>query len=308
MKESTTQKLVLIMLLLISSITQSQVNQYFKDIKFGDSFLKSQKNISKLSKSIQIVEISSPSFPLSKDNEKHVIASKVKGKYGIIKKVVFTFSDDKLSFIQAKGNVVKALVSEDKNDFVTYINYQIYDSGRLYINQKTDVASFLTAKSLHLNLFSWTNPYLSSNIETNYNSSVKIPSFIKMGNKSENLLAIIKDSINLVVDVKYLGKKNSIEKTQANVFGIEYAGFPRKFEIRFENNQLSKVWILTGKEEEYRIHKKLIQEFGKSIFENDNWIVFNNWTVLLRKDKPEIFLITQELGLVYKEQYTNKSP
>ena len=291
------------LLLFISGITQSQINQYFKDIQFGDSFLKAQKNICKLSKKIQVVDVSNPSFPLSKDKEKHLIASKVKGKYGILKKVVFTFTDDKLSFIQAKGNVIKSIGTKAKRDPHSFLNYQIYNSGLLYINPKTDVASFLTAKSLHLNLYTWTNPYLNSNTETNYNSSVKIPSFIKMGYKSESILAIIKESISLV-DVKYLGKKNSIEKTQINAFGIEYAGFPRKFEIRFENNRLSKVWILTGKEEESRIRKKLTQEFGRSIFENDDWVVFNNWTVLLRKNKPEIFLITQELGLKYKKIYT----
>ena len=291
------------LLLFISGITQSQINQYFKDIQFGDSFLKAQKNISKLSKKIQVVDISNPSFPLSKDKEKHLIASKVKSKYGILKKVVFTFADDKLSFIQAKGNVIKSIGSKAKRDPHSFLNYQIYNSGLLYINPKTDIASFLTAKSLHLNLFTWTNPYLNSNIETNYNSSVKIPSFIKMGSEPESLLAIIKDS-SCLVDIKHLGEKNGIEKTQINVFGLEYAGFPRKFEVRFENNRLSKVWILTGKEEEYRIRKKLKQKFGKSIFENDNWIVFNNWMVLLRKDKPEVFLITKELGMKYKKIYT----
>jgi hypothetical protein len=50
---------------------------------------------------------------------------------------------------------------------------------------------------------------------------------------------------------------------------MEYAGFPRKFEVRFENNKLKKVWILKGKEEENRIREKLTIEYGNSIFEND---------------------------------------
>jgi hypothetical protein len=302
MKVSTTSKL-LIIFLFISTITQSQVNRYFNDIQFGDSFIKVQKNIRKISKSIKVIEIHAPSFPLSKYKEKHLIAFKVNLKNGTTTKVAFTFSDDKLSFIQAKGNVVKSIVSEAKDKAQTVLNYQVYTSDLLYVNLKSDMASFLNAKSLHLNLFTWINPYLNRNTLKEYNLSVRIPNFIKMGENSEKLIPLLKQESNFVY-IESLGQKNSITKTQANSYGIEYAGFPRKFEVRFENNKLSKIWILTGKEEEHRIIKKLTKEFGNSIFENNNWVVFNNWTVLLRKDKPEVFLITQKLGLKYKKQYT----
>ena len=293
---------LLLLLFFISGFTQSQVSTIFNDVEFGDSLIKVQKKINGISKNTQLITISNPSFPLSKNKDQHLIATLVKLKNGVVKKVVFTFSDDTLSFIQAEGNVSKSIASEAKRDPHTFLNYQIYNSGLLYINPKTDIASFLTTKSLHLNLFTWVNPFLNSNTKTNYNPSVKVPYFIKMGKELETVLPKIKDNSKFI-DVQLLDKKNAIERTQVNGYGIEYAGFPRKFEVRFENNRLSKVWILTGKEEEHRIRKKLIQEFGKSIFENENWVVFNNWTVLLRKDKPEIFLITQELGLKYKKQY-----
>lgn len=293
----------LIMLLFVSSLAQSQVSKFFYDIEFGDSFIKVQKKVREISKSVKVIKIDNPNFPLSKNKEQHLVASMVKLKNGTVKKIVFTFSDDKLSFIQAKGNVNKSIVTAVKEKSQTHLNYQVYPSELLYINLKSDIASFLTPKSLHLNLFTWNSPYLNSNIEVKYNPSAKIPSFIKMGENLENVLPILKKNSHFV-NVESLGTTNSIVKTQANCFGIEYAGFPRKFEIRFENNRLSKVWILTGKEEENRIRKKLSTEFGKPIFENDNWIVFNNWTFLLRKDKPEVLLITKELGLKYKKQYT----
>jgi hypothetical protein len=293
---------LLLLLFFISGFTQSQVSTIFNEVKFGDSLIIVQKKINAISNNTQVITISNPIFPLSKIKEQHLIATLVKLKNGVVKKVVFTFSDDKLSFIQATGNVIKSIASEAKKDPHSFLNYQIYNSGLLYINPKTDIVSFLTTKSLHLNLFTWVNPYLNSNTKANYNASVKVPYFIKMGEELETVLPKIKDNSKFI-DVQLLGKKNAIERTQVNGYGIEYAGFPRKFEVRFENNRLSKVWILTGKEEEHRIREKLIQEFGKSIFENENWVVFNNWTVLLRKDKPEIFLITQELGLKYKKQY-----
>jgi hypothetical protein len=156
---------------------------------------------------------------------------------------------------------------------------------------------------LHPNLFTWNNPYLNSNIEINYNPSAKIPSFIKMEENLEVLLPLLKENSDFI-KIENLEATNSMVKTQVNCYGMEYAGFPRKFEVRFENNKLKKVWILTGKEEENRIREKLTIEYGNSVFENDNWVVFNNWTVLLRKDKPEVLLITEELGLKYKKQYS----
>jgi hypothetical protein len=303
MKVSTKPKLLLIIFLLISAVAQSQVNRILYDIEFGDSFLKVQKNIRKISKSTKVIEIENLSFPLSKYKEQHLVASLVKLKNGTVKKIVFTFSDDKLSFIQAKGNVIKSIVSEAKDKAQTVLEYQVYTSDLLYVNPKLDIVSFINAKTLHLNLFTWSNPYIDSVKETKYNPSVKIPAFLKMGESLEGLLPILKEKSKLV-HIESIGIKNSITKTQANSFGIEYAGFPRKFEVRFENNKLGKIWILTGKEEEHRILKKLTEEFGKRIFENNNWVVFNDWTVLLRKDKPEVLLITKELGLKYKKQYT----
>lgn len=168
-----------------------------------------------------------------------------------------------------------------------------------------DTAWLLTPESVHPNLFTWDNPYLgnNSNDEITYNPSVKIPNFIQMGRNKEFLIPQFKKN-SAFIDVEKLEETNSLTKTQINCFGIEYAGFPRKFETRFENDKLNKVWILTGKGEENRIRNMLVKEYGNALFINDIWEVFNNWTVLLRKDKPEILLLTKELGQMYKKQYS----
>ena len=80
-------------------------------------------------------------------------------------------------------------------------------------------------------------------------------------------------------------------------------GFPRKVEARFGNNILNVVWILTGKGEEDRIRQALIAEFGNPIFVTDEWEIFNDWQVGLRKDKPEVLLMEKSIGLGYKSSY-----
>ena len=93
---------------------------------------------------------------------------------------------------------------------------------------------------------------------------------------------------------------------QIDCFGIDYAGFPRKIEARFGDGRLNVVWILTGEGEEDRIRQKLKREYGNIIYKNDAWEVFHNWQVLLRKDKPEVLLVTPELGQLYKKEYFNQ--
>jgi len=74
----------------------------------------------------------------------------------------------------------------------------------------------------------------------------------------------------------------------------------RKIKARFGDNNLNVVWILTGKGEEDSIRKVLMSQFGDPIFVNDEWKIFNNWKVGLRKDKPEVLLIEAKIGLEYK--------
>ena len=89
-----------------------------------------------------------------------------------------------------------------------------------------------------------------------YNLSVKIPSFIQMDKNTDYLMPLLKNNSTLI-EVQKLKETDSITTTQMNCFGIEYAGLPRKFEARFENNKLNMVWILSGKGEENQIREKL---------------------------------------------------
>lgn len=287
------------------SISQAQVSTVLNGIKFNESLLEIQKKVKVISDDIRLIKIAEPSFPLSEKQEEHLIALRVKVNNKTIDKVVFTFSDDKLSLIEAKGNVIEGLTSDLKSEFITYLDYRIYNSELLFINIKNDVAWLLTPETVYLNLFTWYNPYLSSNDsgDTKYNQSVKTPGFITMGGNIDVLMPLLKNNSTLTT-VEKLEETDSVSNTQVNCFGVEYAGFPRKFEARFKNNLLNMVWIITGKAEENRIRQKLTEEYGNAEFINENWEVFNKWTVLLRKDKSEILLLTKELGLIYKDQLT----
>ena len=293
--------LFFLLTLLVSTITFAQSETLFNNIKFNEARNSVIIKTEGISSSTKLINVKSPSFPLSKKTESHLIAENVNIKNGVLKRVVFTFSDGVLSFISVKGNVkiLGAIQNEQPEDF---INFQVYFKSLLFLNLKEDKAWFLTKKSVHPNLFAWSNPYLNKPFKKpTYNSSAKLPKFLSMGENYSKALATFKKK-SLFIQIDTLNGKDPNAQIQINSFGIEFAGFPRKFEARFGDNKLNVIWVLTAKEEENRVRKELIKAYGKPVFKNNDWEIYNNWTVGLRKDKPEVLFLTQKLGLKYKKE------
>ncbi|MFT6334115.1 MAG: hypothetical protein ACJATI_000847 [Halioglobus sp.] len=123
-----------------------------------------------------------------------------------------------------------------------------------------------------------------------------------MGPSFDELMPLLEANSNFTSTEKLDGTDPNAQ-FQINCFGFDYLGSSRTFEARFGINILDVVWILTGKGEEDRIRKALTNQYGEPIFVNEEWEVFNNWQVGLRKDKPEVLLIEKKIGLEYKTSY-----
>ena len=199
---------------------------------------------------------------------------------------------------------VAALTGHRKDTAQTYAGYSAYWKDYLVAKADEDKVWILTPEAAHPNLFSWDNPYLPSNggSPKSYSPSAKVPQFIKMGASLDSLQPLLEKASKFTYTMELDGSDPNAQ-LQMDCFGIEYAGFPRKFEARFGDNKLNVIWILTGKGEEDRIRQKLIASYGPVIFKNEAWEVFDNWQVLLRKDKPEVLLLTPELGEFYRKDY-----
>ncbi|MGA9238925.1 hypothetical protein, partial [Robiginitalea sp.] len=228
----------------------------------------------------------------------------VKTDNGMIGKVVFTFADNTLKYIEAQGNVREVFSSKRTDTARVYLDYDIYEADRLFLGRKIDVAWILSEEGLHTNLFAWENPYLNSNYKKTLNpeDSNRIPAFLKMGATMEELKPLLEANSDFTNTQKLDGSDPNAQ-IQINCFGVDYLGFPRKIEARFGDNRLNVVWILTGTGEEERIREALINQYGNPIFSNEDWEIYNNWQVGLRKDKPEVLLMEKTLGLEYKTSF-----
>jgi hypothetical protein len=282
----------------------SQIENQFNGIRLKDSFETVKAKLEKISKHSRLIQVEPPLFPLAKDDEKHLVCTEISLENGKIEKAVFTFSDNSLTFIEAKGNVEKSLIDQIK-DTVSwhYMGYDIYQKQKLFLHKEDDVARIMTDEAIHPNLFVWKNPYLDEDGKPELlENTGRIPAFIKMG-ASYSALEKDLESNSSFTSRRDLPDGDPNAQYQIDCFGVNYLGFPRKIEARFGDDKLNVVWILTAKGEEERIRKALTAQYGKPDFEDDTWEIYNNWQVGLRKDKPEVLLMKKEIGQDYKKEF-----
>ncbi|PCJ98921.1 MAG: hypothetical protein COA50_01410 [Flavobacteriaceae bacterium] len=294
---------VFFLLYLLPFLIFSQAESIFNGIKLNESLQSVSEKISLISESSELITPNHPRFPLAKQKEEHLVCTTIKTSNGTIKKAVFTFSDNKLSYIEARGNVINTFISKRKDTSRNYMHYVVYSKDNLFVDKENDIAWIMVPEARHVNLFTWENPYLrnKNHSEPQESPSAKLPEFIKMGGTLNELKpGLVTNSA--FTSVEELDGSDPNAQTQINCFGVNYLGFSRKFEARFGDDQLNTVWILTAKAEEERIREALVKTYGKADYINEDWEIFANWTIGLRKDKPEILLLTTEIGQFYKKE------
>ena len=160
-----------------------------------------------------------------------------------------------------------------------------------------------------MNLFTWSNPYLVTT--PSYNTSATTPGFLVFGEKYEQLKPQFERACPMLnietIEQPWLPNKPT-SQIQINCVGYEYAGFPRRIEAVFGDGVLEVVWILTGKNEEDRVRQALVEAFGAAEIVGDVWEVFEGQRVALRKDKPEILMISEKMIPYYTKKLTEDLP
>ena len=294
---------VIICLLWLPFGILAQQTAVFSSIQLEDPIDACKEKLEGISATVQVKSPSRVTFPLAEKQEVHLVCSELKTEYGTLQKAVFTFGDGKLKYVEARGNTMEVFMEHRKDTASYYMDYAVYPKAGLFVNPREDMAWILTPEAMHVNLFTWSNPYLDKGAEIlETGQKTEIPGFLKMGAVYEALKPDLESNSSFTV-MEELDGSDPNAQFQVNCFGVEYLGFPRKVEARFGNNTLNVVWILTGKAEEDRVRQALVAQFGAPVYVNDDWEIYNNWQVGLRKDKPEVLLMEQEIGLQYKKSY-----
>jgi hypothetical protein len=291
--------------IVLSAGTQAQVKGVFYGADFGDSLADVKSKLSKPCRSSRVFQVDPPSFPLAGKSEVHFICEGIRLGEDEIGEVAFVFADDKLSLIEAHGGAAEALAKRASAEAKPYLHFKAYFEDLMLADAEKDTVWLLSPESIHPNLFAWSDPYLPSNKgkRTKYRESAEIPAVLKFGAKLAELLPEFEKQCAFLnveeIAEPWLETKPKTQ-TQINCFGFEYGGFPRKIEAVFGDGVLELAWILTGKGEEARLRKALTSAYGKPDFADERWEAFGGWRIALRKDKPEVLVLSEKLAPVYK--------
>jgi len=298
----TSHKVLLSILFLIPALSFAQAEQQFNGVHMKESLATVQSKLKDIVATSKVITVNNTVFPLAKDKEQHLICSELKTESGTIGKAVFTFADDRLTNIEARGNVEQSLTAKLTDTAFTYMDYTVYQKQMLLVDPKKDIAWIMSDEAMFSHLFTIENPYLEKEVPETLPNTGLVPAFLQMGASFDELEGPFEANSSFTFKEALDGSDPNAQY-QINCFGVNYLGFPRKVEARFGDDKLNVVWILLGKAEEDRVRQALIKQYGPAIFTDDVWEVFNNWQVALRKDKPEVLLMEQEIGLGYKKSY-----
>lgn len=298
------KNLAVVMCFMLTSSLIGQTLELFNGIQLYQSLDEAKEKISLQGSKTSIYSIEQPSFPLAEKTETHILSRDYRTTRGKIAEVVFTFADDQLVYIQAYGNAIEVLTGHRKDSAQTYNDFAGYWKDLVITKPKEDKVWILTPEAAHPNLFTWDNPYLPVNKEKDrpLNPSIRVPDYLEMGASLEVLQPVL-EGVSEFTYIQELDGDDPNAQLQIDCFGVPYAGFPRKFEARFGDGKLNMVWILTGKGEENRLRKLLVEEYGPALYVDEAWEAYDNWQLMLRKDKPEILLLTKTLAEFYRKDY-----
>lgn len=270
------------------------------NVEWGESIAAAVEKLATYCSAVRTIAVQPPSFPLATSKEEHIICRGFRSGEATIDAIAFVFGDDKLIMLEARGGAVAALGAIDSANLRNYMHYEVSDNSERFVDKNADAVWFLSSSALHPNLFTWSNPHLDATDEPAkaYNLSAVAPTMLAFGSTLDELRkSFVANCALLIIEANqqiWLPHEPS-SQTQVNCFGFEYAGFPRKIEAVFGDGVLEVVWILTGKPEEDRVREALVAAFGKGATVNENWEVFAGNRVALRKDKPEVLMISERM-------------
>lgn len=258
---------------------------------------------------LEAIEVGSPSIPVAEITESHLVCSNYRTNSGSeIERISFSFGDDQLKFLAAHGGAVELFTSAAESNPFSIAGIEGYLEESMAVSRQDDTVWLGVMGALRAYIFLWDNPYLSQHerLIQKYNNSVAIPELLKFGDSIKTLSNTFKNKCKVIEliereNIQLLNNPN--HETQLNCYGYEYGGFIRTIEAIFGDGILEKAWIITAKEEEGRIRASLVQMFGEPEFVSSEYEAFDNWRVALRKDEPEVLLLSESLAQLYEQNY-----
>jgi hypothetical protein len=288
----------LLLLLLLASLPGAAVDAQthdpvLNDLAFGSSLEEVRDRVREFCAPVEDLTITPARMPVAATTEARLVCE-VDEEHGRGSRVTLHFGDDRLELIELEGPLARPTIQLD----VDYVGFRaaMSENVAMIADGSLQMAWMMPPRNMHAHPFLGSAVFGSSDPPT---ASARIPEELRLGATVAEIRQAVLPRCYRTSTRQILPPRLPIavtEQVQIDCLGFPYAGFPRKLELVFADGRLVLAWILTGKPEESRVRKRLIEAYGRPGTITDTWEVFAEGTVLLRKDTPEVLFSTEELA------------
>jgi hypothetical protein len=272
-------------------------------VAVGQSEQASSKAISAACGQITRIEVVNTRFPAASRSEVHLRCKALAladGRPG--GDAMFTFADDKLVLFEARG--ASANLRPEGDPAAKVAGFEVFLPQQLVIDEPKDRAVVFGAFALAPLALHWNNPAWSSDHVAAPTGDFFLPHEVVFGATRETMTTVLDRSCAVVrgkaIDEVWLATKPS-SQFQIDCYGYEMAGYPRKFEFVFGDGVLQQMWLLFDEGDIPRLRAFLTGKFGPSIQVDENYEIFDNWRVALRKDVPELRIASDTIARIWSK-------
>lgn len=304
----STSLVVISLLLGVGAVSAEILGGAYSGLEIGAAVEQARIRLEKSCRKLWTVTPDAARIPVAKERETHLVCSRFKAAGSAeIERVVFTFGDDSLALVEARGGAVEALISKAGPLAGNLAGFDVYKETMTLVRPGDDRVWSLSSAAAHGHMFLWSNPAFAASGEKMPEASrirMERPEMLAFGDSIEQVALRLEQACALAEreEIAEPWLPSSPERqTQINCYGFVYAGFPRKIEAVFGDGRLELAWILTGSAEEDRLRKALIEAYGPAETISDDYEVFDQGRVSLRKDKPEVLMLSDAMIPLYRK-------
>ncbi|WP_019960787.1 hypothetical protein [Woodsholea maritima] len=243
------------------------------------------------------IAIDPTNFPFARMSEHHIRCQAQD------REIMYTLCDDALVQVEVRG-IIQDILPANNPDYVLD-HLQIYFDPVLIHDTQTSRLLYLKELELATSLPFWSNPAWQGE-PTHQSADWHLPDGLVWGASIAEIEASFADRC-AVIDVQAIDEvwlmTQPSRQDQMNCYGFDLANYPRKIEFVFGDGALEQIWLLLGPGDVERARAAYTEIYGAPVFENEQYIGFDNLDVIIRKDKSELLLGSPRLRAIWREEF-----
>ncbi len=244
------------------------------------------------------IEVMATRFPAASETEVHLRCTTLTladGRAG--GDAMFTFADDKLVLIHTRGQADN--LRPDTEPVAQFEDFDVYMPQQIIVNTKTGQSAVFGEFPIVPLALHWDNPAWTSDAVSATNADFFLPPEVVFGASLAEMTATLNDvcplSIGRSIDEVWLATKPAAQ-FQIDCYGYEIAGYPRKLEFVFGDETLQQMWLMFDQGDIPRLREFLTANYGDATSVDDQYEIFDEGRLALRKDIPEIRMVSDEIA------------